>query len=608
MGRLTARLRRRDERGFTLLEVMIAISIIFASLLALAYTATIGFTYESLARQKQTATGIADQVMEEVRGLAWEKITQGLSSSDLTGDPRLVTGCSGDPAGTYRFLSCTPDTSVPGQAEKVVADAPACTAPDCPVPLIPHTGTITQNSIDYSWATYVTNDCKTATDDGCTEATPYRVTVIVTWTGGRTAPNKIVQSQSLFWSPVGCRSTATHPFAAPCQPFFYGLASVPQGSINISGTISGDLFSSADLFTSALQSTAQQEQLSQAQGNFTQSSVRIVDTVGTTQTAGGGTDASSAADTDPGTTSSVYSQVTCPSVTVPCTGGTVSTGASSYMAVTAPSGETAESDSATAAGGSAVCPPAPDTAETDQKPCSGGKIQMGGTLSAVAHLHGFAENLGDATIASVAAPASPSKTFVNRVAYPTTGTLCTPTASSTDYGCIESKATRVLGALQIGGLPQQIDDPAGWNGAYFSLSSYQTQVTATAGVNPSLPTAAVSSGTISCWNGSNGYTSVGATSGGVAGACQPLTYSDTVDGHQVDVSIQAQSASPASTSINPTSLTNPLTDVTAQVNSPTATILYSVSLDGVTVVNLTITLNLGTTQAHSVYAPPPSPS
>src|SRR6266511_4399900 len=75
-GRNLARLRD-DEAGFTLVEVTVAITVIFASLVALAYTATIGFSYEDLARQKQTATGIANQMMEQVRGLAWDKITTG---------------------------------------------------------------------------------------------------------------------------------------------------------------------------------------------------------------------------------------------------------------------------------------------------------------------------------------------------------------------------------------------------------------------------------------------------------------------------------------------------------------------------------------------------
>ena len=40
-----------DDRGFTLVEVVFAITIMFVVLLALGYTATIGFSYESLARE-----------------------------------------------------------------------------------------------------------------------------------------------------------------------------------------------------------------------------------------------------------------------------------------------------------------------------------------------------------------------------------------------------------------------------------------------------------------------------------------------------------------------------------------------------------------------------
>ena len=84
--RLAVRLRARlypDERGFTLLETVIAITVIFSALLALAYTATIGFGYESLARQKLTATGIADQIMEQVRGLAAVDLARRLQEDEL---------------------------------------------------------------------------------------------------------------------------------------------------------------------------------------------------------------------------------------------------------------------------------------------------------------------------------------------------------------------------------------------------------------------------------------------------------------------------------------------------------------------------------------------
>src|SRR6266540_913396 len=247
-GRNLARLRD-DEAGFTLVEVTVAITVIFASLVALAYTATIGFSYEDLARQKQTATGIANQMMEQVRGLAWDKITTahvgadlGATRSDLTvtnpDSGYLVTGCSGDSAGVYRLFSCAAGSQI-GSGEKVVASALSCAAgsPDCVSPLVRHAGEITQNNIVYTWRVYDSNNCPTGTTTGCTAATPYRVTVVVTWTGGKPSPNKIVQVQSLFWSPSGCRSTATHPFAAPCQPFFFGASTAHQSTVDISGSV-----------------------------------------------------------------------------------------------------------------------------------------------------------------------------------------------------------------------------------------------------------------------------------------------------------------------------------------------------------------------------------
>ena len=368
-----------DERGFSLLETVIAITVIFGALLTLSYAATFGFQYESLARQKQTATGIADQIMEQTRGLAWDRITAGHLSSDLTADPNLVTSCAGDAAGVYRLLSCTAQTGRPGSGERVVAGASSCasSSPDCVYPLVRHTGQITQNNIAYTWRTYDTNNCPTLTTGGCAATTPYRVTVIVTWTGGRAAPNKIVQVQSLFWSPTGCRSTSTHPFAAPCQPFFLGVSSVAQGNINVTGTVAGTTFESGDLSTSGVQSSVQQEQLSQAEGSFSQSGVRLVDSLGAA-TAAGDVAASSAADTDPGTGASTWSEVTC-GTSVLCAGGSVSTGSSNTVVLTAPGGETAQSDSTTAAGAANICPPPPDTGQTDGKPCSGSRIQQGGS-------------------------------------------------------------------------------------------------------------------------------------------------------------------------------------------------------------------------------------
>ncbi len=608
-----------DERGFTLIEVMVAITIMFALLLALAYTATLGFTYESLGRQKQTATGIADQIMEQARGLAWDKIVAGHRSSDLSGDANLVTGCAGDAAGVYRFKSCTAG-STPGSGEKVVASAAACPVgtPDCVSPLVRHQGTITQNSIPFNWRTYDTNNCPPPS--GCSGiANPYRVTVMVTWTGGRAAPNKIVQVQSLFWSPSGCRSTATHPFAAPCQPFFFGTATVPKGEINITGSVVGTSFQSGDLFASGVQSSVQQEQLSQAQGSFTQSGVSLVDDSGT-HTAGGTVVDTSAADTDPGTTSGTWSTAGCPT-TVTCSGGLIIASSSvvgNDVRLNAPSGETALSDSTSAAGGGNICPPPTDTAQTDGKPCGGSRIQQGGTLSATLRLNGTTPVLGNATLAQILQAASlPNKTFADRIQYNQTpaGLVCAPVVNSD--GCIEEQATRNLGTVSVGGLPSGLTAPAGWSSSngYFSISSYQDSAKAAAGTNvvpptttPQVlaPTVTGPTGTVSCWNGSNGYNTV--TNPATALTCGTLTLTQTLSGHNIQVLISATSVSPASITRSPTAPSATITSVTAQVTPPSATLDYKIFIDDFTtpVVDLTITVNLGVLDVEGSYAVAPA--
>ena len=67
--------------------------VIFGSFTALAYTATIGFRYISYGRDRQQATAFANKIMEEIRGQAYSVITRGMSTSDLTGDPKIVS-CS----------------------------------------------------------------------------------------------------------------------------------------------------------------------------------------------------------------------------------------------------------------------------------------------------------------------------------------------------------------------------------------------------------------------------------------------------------------------------------------------------------------------------------
>ena len=615
------RARLHDEHGFSLLETVVAIGVIFGSLLVLAYTATIGFGYESVARQRQSATGIANQAMEQVRGLAYAKVQTGMLTSDLTGDTNLVTGCSGDAVGVYRFLSCTPG-EIPGSGEKIVQSSGA-TNPT--TPLVPHVGTFTQNSTVFTTRAYVTNDCPTIDTTTCLAIDPYRVTVLVTWTSGK-APAKLVRIQSLFYSPTGCRSTDTHPFAAPCQPYFFGTATVPRGEINVTGEISGIAFQGGDLFTTGVDSSVQHEQMSQAQASYTATGVQLLESTGSS-VAGGTTEVTTAADTDPGSASTLtygssdLSPSAAASLRSPTGGGTLEATFSTA------GGDTAAARSTTAAGVVNVCPPPTDPGETDGQACAGARAQQGGNLSAVARFDGFTAALGSATLGMVApASGSPNTTFVNHTLYPATA-LCSPVNGAD--GCVEQTAIRRLGTINIGGLPSVITPPLNWSGAnpwngyLVSIVGYQDQTSApvgrqvlasaASGTAVPAPAASVTAGTVYYWNPVAGsYASMPATDNNFTTLLQAsaLSLTQVVGSHtvQVDLSIEAGTAVKATTSTTTaTSGAGNLsrTEASAQVTPPKLTLRYVVWVDGNDVVDLRITVNLKTMEARGVYAPAP---
>jgi type II secretory pathway pseudopilin PulG len=599
-ARLAARLRH-DERGFSLVETVIAAGVIFASLLTLAFTATAGFGYQGLARHRQAATGLANQVMEEVRGLAYEKIEAGLSSTDLAGDPNIVS-CSG----TYRFLSCTADPDEPGSGEAIVHSAGLSNI----TPLVPHRSSTAPNTdpvldgITYRWATYVTRDDSVANS-------PYRVTVIVTWTGGlkANAPNKLVRVQSLFWSPDGCRSTETHPFAAPCQPFFYGTSIVPQSSVEVQGSVDAVDFASGQLLTPKASSSAQEEQTQRIQGSWTGAELVLVEPDGDESVAGG-TSGSTLADSDPATATGTYSRYRCPE-DVTCASGSLSRSASGNSISFSAPGTTAESDSTTSAGGVNVCPPPSATAETDGLLCGGGRILQGGTLSATLTItDGGTIAPGAATLARLAEPGSASTSLVHRNAYPNT-TGCSP--GSSDDGCVRSSTSRTLGTINLGGLPSGFTGPAGWsgtdawNGYLVSVVGYTDSATASAGTQSPLPTAS-QSGTIYYWNGT-GYSSLSVTDAGVSGLASSVSVTQDLGGRLVTVEIATvgSGCAPGSTSVTPTSPSgnDTRTEATASSTPPTLQLSYRISEGAAVYADLTITVNLGTLEASGIYQQAP---
>jgi hypothetical protein len=483
-------------------------------------------------------------------------------------------------------------------------------------PLVPHVRSVTRNGIGFTVSTYVTNDCPVVDNLACTSPSPFRVTVIATWSGGRSYPTKTVRLQSLFYSPAGCGSDQTHPYAAPCQPFFFGSSNVSRGEIHISGTVTDTSFQSGDLFVPAVEASIQHEQLTEALAGYTPTGVQLVDGTGT-RTAGGTTAVTTAADTDPGspsTTKYATSSYTAPAA------ATLSTGSDNLLTFTAPAGDTARATATTEAGVVNVCPPPTEVGETDGQPCSGSVIQQGGTLSATAQLNDDAP-LGTATLAQVGVAAgSPDRTFVDHALYPEVS-ICSPVNGAD--GCMEQSAVRRFGTISVGGLPAAVPGPPNWAGYLVSLTGYADSVSAPVGRQVltgsgsgsavPAPSATMTAGTVTFWNPATGaYASLAANDAGLPAALEASTMTTTsvVGGKTITVTMGVVAGSvTAATAATSTAVggTGNLsrTESLAQMTPPRFTVLYQMWVNGGQKVNLTIEVNLRSMEARGVYAPAP---
>ncbi len=443
-AQLHRRLRSRlhpDERGFTLIETVMAITVIFASLTTLAYTATIGFRYVAVSRDRVQATAYANRVMEEIRALPYAEVTKGLAIEDLSGDtdvkPCDVGYCFGD-----RQLVAA---SFPGGRETS--------------PLYPHIEQVSDNGIDLTRRVYVTN----GDDDPLTQdEEPFHVTVIVTWASASLqGATRQIRMETDFYSPKGCVSSATHPFAAPCQPFFYGRATVPTGGITFEGTFYSEALDVAGGLVTlpGLQATVQQEQTT-ATGAFAQEGEAIlVDSLGT-QEADGAESMRVDTDTDPSTAdvglTAGYAEQTADDAAVTWAGQTAD-GDWAEIAPIAWGGDRYQASSSAETTGAETykCPPGTATVASTKLrlPCAGARLQK--LIHARVRLELDDQWLGSAFLARLNAPST---------GYSSTSSYWwqakVERESTSDDGRIDAYASRYIGIDPSRRLPEQRVRPA----------------------------------------------------------------------------------------------------------------------------------------------------
>ncbi|MGI8616415.1 MAG: type IV pilus modification PilV family protein [Actinomycetota bacterium] len=584
------RARLHGERGFTILETVIALMVVFASLTALTYTVSNGFRYTGYGRDRIQASGIANRIMEDIRGLAYAKITNGIPTSELAADSRAAN-CSG----TFRFESCA--------GEKIVSSTfdAAYTA----AWLLPHTGNLAVGNLDVTYSTYITNDTPTTT--------PYRVTVIVQWTNGAipNAPNNSVRLQSLFWSPDGCVSSITHPFAAPCQPFFYGQVDAPQATMSVTGQLYDFAidFDRLAVTLPGITATTQEEQTAQLNATTTLSGITFTNSagdeeVGDQRTASDADDqVDTAAPAIAGGTSTNVSALTLSRLATGGSGQQV--GLRANIAAGDLEGRSASVDATVS---DAYACPTMGTRETDLLPCSGAHVRQVGTITVeVLHAQLLAA-LGPANLLRVVAPATGTTAWIDR-----------DVGGTNEDGLLDAHADRTLGTIQLGGFPSAgMTAPTGMSTTRTSdtnycvgLVAYQDSAQAIAGESTATaPSASIAAGTFFYYNGLN-YSNKLATDASLdtqtvtcaktqlVGASS-VTWRVTVasGGLRHATTTTAQTLDPANGNIR--------WDVTAATHPIEITLRYELIVDGVAQINLLSTFDPGDLLAHGIYEPPPA--
>jgi hypothetical protein len=153
---------------------------------------------------------------------------------------------------------------------------------------------------------------------------------------------------------------------------------------------------------------------------------------------------------------------------------------------------------------------------------------------------------------------------------------------------------------------------ANCNGYFLSITGYTDSVTGAAGYGSPLPTATAPAGTLYYYDpASNSCASLAMSSGSISGLNKSYTTTQTVSGTPVTVTINTvaadMAASSTSTAATPsTGGTQTRTDVSAQTLPPIVSVHYTITAAGVTLMDITETVNLGTITVDASYTAAPA--
>lgn len=472
----------QDETGFTMIEVIVAMVIV-----AVVMTSLIGVLLSTLttvvqARQRQTATGLATQALEQLRALPYDDITLDDGSAP---DASLahITG-----SGPYDF---EPTTVLPGVDERLVVNTYSGRWDD-----------VTVDEVTYRISTYVTRPTVPA-------GTPqtFNLTALISWTSSAYPAARTAAQRSTTYSPAGCLSTAQSPFAAPCQAHFTGNAGSILGGVSVTDAIDSSAVvpgftsgTSLEYNLADLSSTVLVEQTASGAASAQTSSAAGPGT-------SGGASQNVAVDSDP---SSATGQVANVTISGHTSGAQELTGVAGTLSLRPSSGGSGGAAAAIEAPGSICTGPSGTltTGSPDERPCASSSVLSSGTAAGLAWIPPAAFGFGgvDVPMVRIDNTGTPWRSVAAQLTTPNIG-ACALGSGPTVAGCTHAAASRSLGSVRIGPpTTHAAAVPAGWldgNGLW-SVTGFSETARAEDGTGAQAPLY-TRSGTLSVWNGS-GYT------------------------------------------------------------------------------------------------------
>lgn len=475
-----------------MVEILVAMFVIVTVMVAMlsVLVSSLGTIVQS--RQRQTATALATQAIEQLRALPYDAVV--LPDGSLPDSTLQHTQVVGP---NYLFNAHDVLSGVSNQQEPLVVNAWSG-----------RDRAQTVDEITYRVQTYVTRAPIAGTQQ------TYFLTVVVSWTSQVSPQGRTIAQRSVAYSPPGCLSTSNSPFAAPCQAYLTAQAGQTYAGVTVSNdrdsTLAIEGFSGTllDLTLPANGASLIVEQTASANASAQTSGVRML---GPPDGTSGGMSATASVDSDPSSAAGMQATASTPgqsssTQTLTGTGGSLRVRPLSGDSGAAAAAILADGTYCTGMSGSPLA-----TGSAGQlRPCASSRIQPSGTAGVVEYLPTglgwLAVELARVEASPVARSVAAQIAGVANAAEPNGG-ACAAGAGPVAEGCAYGAARRDLSLFRLGAPGTTGIGPSGFDGrGVVTVTGLSETVRAEEGNGARSPFY-TRSGTLSVWNGS-GYTTI----------------------------------------------------------------------------------------------------